>query len=401
MGKDSWEMTSLSEIALLLGGGTPKRSDHTNFGNYIDWVTPSDLPPIGEVKLLGKLKEGLSKKGLSGSSAKLIRSGSVLFSSRASIGKIAVVDRDCCTNQGFVNFFPHKDKVDAWFLAFLLRYHTKDLLKLAGKTTYKEISRKKLNGFSIQLPPLKEQRRIVSRIKELLERVEEINSLRKQSLKEARYLFGNRCSELFYQDWPEKQLEQLLIRGPLNGVFKKRKDFGNGTLLVNVKDLYVDQTINFEKLERVKITDSETKKYELKPGDILVNRSSLKREGLGRSCMFLECEEPVVFECHIMRVRLNQGILKPYLFAAFMNSPIGLSRILQKAKTATMTTWNQQDLKSMMIPVPHISQQKKMVDELIEFKGTADSMRNELMKATEESRLITESILRKAFAGEL
>ena len=401
MGKDSWKRTSLGAIAALLGGGTPKRSDASNFGNYIDWVTPSDLAPIGEVKPLSKVKEGLSEKGLSTSSAKLMPSGSVLFSSRASIGKIAVADREFCTNQGFVNFIPNKNKMDAWFLAFILRYHTNDILRLAGETTYKEIGRKKLNEFSIKIPSLKEQRRIVSRIKALLERTEEVNLLRKKSLKEAGYLFGNRCSELFNQDWPERQLEELLVGGPSNGVFKKRKDFGNGTLLVNVKDLYVDQIVNAAKLERVKISDSEKKKYELKPGDVLVNRSSLKREGLGRSCMFIKCEEPVVFECHVMRVRLNQKTLDPYLFAAFMNSPIGLSRILQKAKTSTMTTWNQQDLKSIMIPVPPISQQKKMVDELIEFKGAADSMKNELMKATEESCLMTESILRKAFAGDL
>lgn len=291
------------------------------------------------------------------------------------------------------------NRIDVDWLNFSIAHQ--DITYLIKGSTRTKLNQKELKRIPVPLPIFNEQRRIVSRIKELLERVEEINSLQNRSLKESKYLFGNRCSELFNQNWPEKQLEQLLIGGPLNGVFKKRKDFGNGTLLVNVKDLYVDQTINVEKLERVKTTASETKKYELKSGDVLVNRSSLKREGLGRSCMFLECEEPVVFECHVMKIQLNQEILKPYLFAAFMNSPIGLSRILQKAKTATMSTWNQQDLKSMMIPVPPISQQEKMVDELIEFKGTSVSMSNELIKATEKGRLITETVLRKAFAGEL
>src|SRR5437667_2939537 len=99
----------LSDVSVLVGGGTPPRANGDFFGSDIDWVTPSDLAPIGEVRILGPVAERLSHQGLANSSAKELPPGTVLFSSRASIGKIAIADRVCCTNQGFVNFIPRQD----------------------------------------------------------------------------------------------------------------------------------------------------------------------------------------------------------------------------------------------------------------------------------------------------
>ncbi len=391
----------LGELADILGGGTPKRADLSNFGDYIDWVTPTDLPPIGNVGILSTVKEGLTEKGLKGSSAKRIPAGSVLFSSRASIGKIAITDRDCATNQGFANFVPKNDLIEPWFLAYLLKHYTSDILKLAGETTYKEVSRKKLNDFTVRIPQLKEQRRILGRIKEMLERVDEIRTLREESLEEIEFLLSNRCEEVLGNGWQEHRLEDLLCCGPSNGIFKKRKDFGDGVLLANVKDLYNDYTISPETLERVNATNSEIDKYILKEGDVLVNRSSLKKEGLGRSCMFASAEEPVVFECHIMRIRFKPDTLHPFLFTCFMNSRMGLKRILAKAKTATMTTWNQGDLGSIMIPVPPLEEQENMVEELRAFKTITDNICEKLLQSKEQSNFIINSLLNKAFSGEL
>src|SRR5712691_6891879 len=86
---------ALEEIARIEGGGTPSRNNDSFFGGDIPWVTPTDLPPIGRVTTLGPVAGSITAAGLANSSAKLIPEGSVLFSSRASIGKIAVTDRKC------------------------------------------------------------------------------------------------------------------------------------------------------------------------------------------------------------------------------------------------------------------------------------------------------------------
>ena len=185
-----WQEKPLDQLARLVGGGTPPRSHPEYFGTDIDWVTPSDLPAIGQVELLGPVSEGLSKRGLANSSAKEIVTGSVLYSSRASIGKIAVTNRVCATNQGFTNFIPKAGAVDPWFLAYLLCHHTPAITRLAGETTYKEVSRRKLGKFKVDVPRFQEQKRIAARIKRCLGCVQEIQMLRRKSLEEAAILGG-------------------------------------------------------------------------------------------------------------------------------------------------------------------------------------------------------------------
>ena len=175
--RNHWTKTTLGTIADILGGGTPTRANAAYFGDFIDWVTPTDLPKIGEIRLLDRVAEGLSEEGLRHSSAIRIPRGAVLFSSRASIGKIAVTERECTTNQGFANFVPKPELVDTWFLAYLLSVHIPDITELCGETTYKEVSKGKLREFSVLIPSVDEQRRIVARLRELLDKVDEVKSL--------------------------------------------------------------------------------------------------------------------------------------------------------------------------------------------------------------------------------
>ena len=77
----NWTITKLADIATIQGGGTPSRSQPKYFGGALPWVTPSDLAPIGKITLLGNVAELLTNTGLQNSSAVLIPTGSVLFSS--------------------------------------------------------------------------------------------------------------------------------------------------------------------------------------------------------------------------------------------------------------------------------------------------------------------------------
>jgi type I restriction enzyme S subunit len=104
--REAWKRCRLDELANIQGGGTPSRSDDSFFGGGIPWVTPTDLPGIGRVATLMGTKETLSVSGVQNSAARLIPPGSVLFSSRATIGKIAVTEFECATNQGFINLTP-------------------------------------------------------------------------------------------------------------------------------------------------------------------------------------------------------------------------------------------------------------------------------------------------------
>ena len=178
-------LRTLEDVAALVVVGTPSRTKSEYFDGNVPWVTPSDLPAIGNVHLLGTVAENITRTGLRNSSATLLPPGTVLFSSRASIGKIAVADRECSTNQGFCNFIPRVDVMDSWYLAYYLAAATEDIAALAARTTFREVGRKKLRAFSIPVPPLHQQRRVVSHLDKCMDRIDEMRHLRGQAIRES------------------------------------------------------------------------------------------------------------------------------------------------------------------------------------------------------------------------
>ncbi len=391
--KSGWKTIEIGNIAPAKSNGMPDE-------NAKVWNLSLDEVESVTGRLLKKTHCRVSELG----SAKCsFDTRHVLYSKlRPYLNKVVLPDEPGVGTSELIPMLPDPKRLDREFLAFYLR--SPIFIDFAKANTrganLPRIAMKELWKHKFPMPDnVTEQRRIVARIKECMERVEEIEGLRLEAREETENIFRSHCAEIFLADWPENTVKDLITEKPSNGIFKRRKDFGEGVLLANVKDLYGDQVIHPERLDRVRASNKEIIKYCLNPGDVLVNRSSLKREGTGRSCVFEGCSEPVVFECHIMKVTLRKDKLHPYLFAAFMNCQIGLQRILMRAKTATMTTWNQTDLQSIMVPTPPIKLQENFVEELKTIKGRADELRAGLSNG--ELKFMRDSILRKAFAGEL
>ncbi|MFQ5827968.1 MAG: restriction endonuclease subunit S [Candidatus Methylomirabilia bacterium] len=164
-----WNRAPLGLLASVVGGGTPRR-DRREFydAGTIPWATPTDIDQ-DRILSVNDTNTRISELGLLKSSAQLLPAGTVLFSSRASIGKIGIAARPMATNQGFANLIPSA-AVDALYLAYCLKKFTEEIKVLASGTTYLEVSRSVLGEFPIPLPPLREQRRIVAKIEALFER---------------------------------------------------------------------------------------------------------------------------------------------------------------------------------------------------------------------------------------
>ena len=156
-----WPMIALEKVAEIRGGATPNRNVATYWNGSIPWLTPSDLPRVGTgIATVEKTTDFISEKGLASSSASLLPAGTVLFSSRASIGKVGIATVPLTTNQGFANFIPEAE-IQTRYLAWCLSFHANQIADLAGSTTFKEVTKRTLRSFRIPVPPLPEQRRIV------------------------------------------------------------------------------------------------------------------------------------------------------------------------------------------------------------------------------------------------
>ncbi|WP_164878820.1 restriction endonuclease subunit S [Escherichia coli] len=164
---EGWEWVTLATVGEIVGGGTPK-SDNPQFWakNGIKWITPADLYGL-KGKYITSGARDISPAGLSNSSARLMPKGSVLFSSRAPIGYVAIADAELSTNQGFKSCVPYI-KESAEYIYYFLLASAKKIDAEASGTTFKEVSWAIVSKILLPLPPLSEQLKIVSRANELM-----------------------------------------------------------------------------------------------------------------------------------------------------------------------------------------------------------------------------------------
>ena len=167
---DTWLWVRLVDIGDIIGGGTPKTSEVSFWENgTISWITPADMRGLGKYVSCGMRK--ITNAGLEKSSARLLPKGTVIYSSRAPIGYIAIALNELCTNQGFKSVIPFNVELSE-YLYYCLISQTQNIISRASGTTFKEISGGEFGQTIIPIPPLAEQKRIVAKIEELLPYIE-------------------------------------------------------------------------------------------------------------------------------------------------------------------------------------------------------------------------------------
>lgn len=176
-----WKETKLGKVASLVSGGTPSTSNDDFWNGTINWFSPVE---IGKKKYVSESNKKITNNGLKRSSAKIIPKGSVLFTSRAGIGKTAILTEDACTNQGFQSIVPHNDELDTEFIYALSSELKKYGNKMGSGSTFIEVSGKTMSKMKILLPKIKEQISIgllFSKIDELIYKYDRnIELLKKQ-----------------------------------------------------------------------------------------------------------------------------------------------------------------------------------------------------------------------------
>lgn len=172
----------LWEICEIIWWWTPKTENPEYWWNDIVWLSPTDLPEIWEIIHISDSAKKISNLWLSKSSAKLLPIWTVIFSSRATIWKIAINRVELATNQGFSNFLC-SEKIYNYYLAYSLKFFTNKIVLLSNSTTFKEVNKTNLKDFSIPLPPVPTQKLIVQKLDSAFENIDKNINLTKENLK--------------------------------------------------------------------------------------------------------------------------------------------------------------------------------------------------------------------------
>ena len=162
-----WPIKTLGQVATVANGGTPKSKVAEYWGGSVQWLTPKDMGRM-DWREIEKTPRTITESGLSKSSARLIPASSVILSTRAPIGHLAINTVPMAFNQGCRGLVP-KEGLDHVFLYYFLYANRRILQELGTGTTFKELSASNLKLVPIMLPPLEEQRRIVAVLDEAFE----------------------------------------------------------------------------------------------------------------------------------------------------------------------------------------------------------------------------------------
>lgn len=171
------EHVLLSSVARIVSGGTPKTGEASFWNGDIPWATPKDLSGLASVEIHSTPRL-ITEAGLRNSSAEILPENSVLFSSRAPIGLLAINTTPMATNQGFKSFVPDPEKLDSRYLYRWLEANRAELQNMGVGATFKEVSKAIVSRLVIPLPPLDEQRRIAA----ILDKADELRAKRRQAL---------------------------------------------------------------------------------------------------------------------------------------------------------------------------------------------------------------------------
>jgi len=205
-----WRSVRLEDCCEIVSGSTPSTSESAYWNGDICWATPKDLSEL-RGPYISDTPRKLTRAGLASCAAAVLPAGSVLFSSRAPIGHVAVNTVPMATNQGFKSFVPDPNRVHAKFLYYWLRRNRPYLEGLGNGATFKEVSKAVVSRIEIALPSVPEQRRIA----EVLDRAEALRAKRRAALAQLDTLTQSIFLDMFGdpatnpKGWPRKSISDV------------------------------------------------------------------------------------------------------------------------------------------------------------------------------------------------
>ena len=156
-----WEVKTISQVGKIIGGGTPSTFNSAYWNGSVQWFTPAELSKAG--KYVSKSERTITKLGVENCSAKILPAGTILLTTRASIGTSAILKAPACTNQGFQSLVVNSENSNE-FLYYLLSTKVDEMMSLASGSTFLEISPKKLGGIQLQIPSSRAEQTAIANV---------------------------------------------------------------------------------------------------------------------------------------------------------------------------------------------------------------------------------------------
>lgn len=391
---------AISEIGDIISGATPKTTVPDNFGGEIPWLTPADLSGYTG-KYISHGARNLTRQGYDSCSTHLMPAGTVLLSSRAPIGYVAIAKNEICTNQGFKSIVP-KTFVNSEFLYYQLKSLKNTLQNLGSGTTFKELSAKKLATVQVVIPSLEEQKSIVSKIEELFSRLdasvaelqtakEKLKVYRQAVLKEAFDSVQANSKRVTIKSVCETIKVGIVIKPTQyyveqGGVFAFRN--------ANVRRNYIEDK-DWAMISQE--GHQKNLKSQVHIGDVLIARSGVN---LGMAATVPQKYDGYNAIDVVIAVPKKEFILSQYL-AQYTNSPYGLEIVRKNQHGAAQGHLNVKEYGNLPIFLPNIPEQYSLLKKIESRLSVCDNIEQTIDTSLQQAEALRQSILKQVFEGEM
>ncbi len=389
----------LGEICETTSGGTPNRKNDAYYGGSIPWVKSGELGK----GVIYDTEEKITEEAVKESSAKIFPEGTLLIALYgATIGKLGFLGVPAATNQAVCGIFAN-EKIDLQFLSYYLFHKRNDLIAQGTGGAQPNISQTILKNLPIPLPPLPTQRAIVTRIETLFAELDKaVQRLRtaQQQLKTYKQAVLNHWLNNDEGKWEMVKLGDV-IEKPTYGTSKKC-DYdivGTGVLRIpNIGNGYIiDDDLKF-----AVFSDEEKEKYSLKEGDLLTIRSNGSVDLVGKCALISSKEEKYLFAGYLIRLRPFPAKVNSKFLSLTLESHKLRIQIEDKAKsTSGVNNINSVEIQNLEIPLPPLAEQQRIVKEIESRLSQATASETYIENALQQAEALRQSILKKAFSGEL
>lgn len=394
---DGWAIKKMSDVVKWGSGGTPKATVKEYYENgTIPWLIIGDL----NNGIVTKSESKITELGLKNSSAKMIPAGTLLVAMYGSIGKLGITGMECCTNQA-IAYAKELYGVTTKYMFYFMAMMKSELISKGKGGTQKNISQTVLNSLEVIVPPIEEQERIVFRIEEMLSQLDdgvEILKKTKEQLKVYRQAVLKEAFEFSRSDKVVKITEVVddIRIGPFGTMLHKSDYITDGIPVINPQHIKNNTIYPNNKVSISNDKAAELSSYMLRENDIIMGR----RGEMGRCAAITSKENGWICGTGSIMFRVKSEFDATF-YAKILSSPDVVHYLEENATGTTMKNLNEDIVKN--IPVPYITKkaQQEIADKIECTLSVCDSIEKTVEMALQQAEALRQSILKKAFEGEL
>ena len=375
------ERVKLGKVCEVVSGSTPKTEINEYWDGDISWNTPAEL--TDETYIIEESQRKITDAAVQRNGLRSFPKGTVILSSRAPIGKVAIAGKEMYCNQGFKNLIC-SERIDNRYLYWYLKGHTKYLNSLGRGATFKEISKSIVQNIEIPLPDLDEQVSYANTLKKCWD----LRLIQKEQIQLLDNLIKSRFVEMFGKERNRMSMSDLcsIIT---DGTHQPPKFVEEGIPFVFVANIAGDKlTYETNKFISQETYDELIKRTPIEIGDIL-----LSTVGSYGHPAVVKLDKKFLFQRHIAYLKPKKAIVDSnYLHGALL-SPDVQRQIEEDVRGIAQKTLNLSAIKKMTIPVPNINRQKEFAD----FVTQTTKLKFEIQKSLYETQTLMDALMQEYF----